>query len=92
MATTSDPMRWRGSSAECRARVLAALGRALGVAPFRRAPEATPRPSDQTGPSLDLRSWARYSSVARGATTLRAGALEPPVNELIDFAHALKFL
>jgi hypothetical protein len=51
-ATTSDPMRWRGSSAEhvCwrRSAVRWAWGR---TGPFRRAPATTPSPSEP-GPSL----------------------------------------
>jgi hypothetical protein len=75
LATTSDPMRWRGSSAEhvCwrRSAVRWALGR---TGPFRCEP----------GPSLHLRPLGRDSSAARGATAIRAGALEASVNELID--------
>jgi hypothetical protein len=86
-ATTSDPMRWRGSSAEHVCCVLAALGRALGVGgragPFHRAPAATPSPSEP-GPSLHWRPLGRYSSAARGSTAVRAGALKPSINELID--------
>jgi hypothetical protein len=73
---------------QCRARVLAALGRALcagrgavRTGPFRRAPATTPSPSEP-GPSLHLRPLRRYSSGARGTSTAaRAGALGASVNE-----------
>jgi hypothetical protein len=65
---------------QCRARVLATLGRALGVGPFHRAPVTTPSPSEP-GPSLYLRPLERYSSGARGgAAVIRASALGAPVN------------
>ena len=72
---------------QCRARVLASLGRALGAGrhtgPFRRTPATTPSPSEPS-PSLYLRPLGRYSSGARGATAMQASALEASVNELID--------
>jgi hypothetical protein len=78
-------MRWPGSSAEhvCwrRPAVRWAWGR---TGPFRRAPATTPSPSEP-GPPLHWRAaLGRYSSGARGATAVRAGALEASVNELID--------
>jgi hypothetical protein len=85
MATTSDPMRWRGSSSAehvCwrRSAVRWAWGH---TGPFRRTPATTPSPSE-SGPSLYLWPLGRYSSGARGATAVQAGALEPSVNELIE--------
>jgi hypothetical protein len=53
---------------------------------FRRAPATTPSPSEPS-PSLHWRPLGRYSS---GATAARAGALEPPVNELIDTSSVLR--
>ena len=88
MATTSDPMRWRGSSAEHVCWRRSAVRWARGhTGPFRRTPATTPSPSEPS-PSLYLRPLGRYSSGARGATAVRAGALEPPANELI-VAHLL---
>jgi hypothetical protein len=62
LATTLDPMRWRGSSAEhvCwrRSAVRWAWCR---TGPFRRAPATTPSPSEP-GPPLHLRPLGRYSS------------------------------
>jgi hypothetical protein len=80
-ATTSDPVRWRGSSIEhlCSA-VCWAWGR---PAPFRHAPATTPSPSEP-GPPLHLRPLGRCSSGARGTTAVRSGALQPHVNGLID--------
>jgi hypothetical protein len=57
--------------------------------PFRRAPAATGRPRQvQVRASrsvlLHLRPLGRCSSGARGTTAIRASALEPPVNGLID--------
>jgi hypothetical protein len=84
LATTSDPMRWRGSSTEhlCwrRSAVRWAWGR---TGPFCSAPATTPSPSEP-GPPLHLRPLGRYSFGARGTTAIRAGALEPSVNGLID--------
>jgi hypothetical protein len=87
LATTSDPMRWRGSSAEhvCwrRSAVRSVWGR---TGPFRRAPATTPSPSEPVVRpcTCTCGRWGRYSSAARGATAIRTGALEAPVNELID--------
>jgi hypothetical protein len=61
---------------QCRARVLAALGRALGVGPYGPVP---PCPSSH---AKSERTWSVLALAAVGA--LRAGALEAPVNELID--------
>ena len=86
MATTSDPMRWRGSSAEHVCWRRSAVRWAWGhTGPFRRTPATTPSPSEP-GPSLYLRPLGRYSysSGARGATAMQASALETSVNELID--------
>jgi hypothetical protein len=82
LATTSDPMRWRGSSAEhvCWRRSVAGRG---ATSPFRRTPATTPSPSEP-GPSLYLRPLGRYSSGARGATAVQASALEASISELID--------
>ena len=84
MATTSDPMRWRGSSAEHVCWRRSAVRWARGhTGPFRRTPATTPSPSEPS-PSLYLRPLGRYSSGARGATAMQASALEASVNELID--------
>ena len=84
MATTSDPMRWRGSSAEHVCWRRSAVRWAWGhTGPFRRTPATTPSPSEPS-PSLYLRPLGRYSSGARGATAMQASALEASVNELID--------
>jgi hypothetical protein len=68
--------------------VLATLGRALGVGPYGPVPPCpavtTPSPSEPAGPTLYWQPLGRYSSGARGATAVRAGVLEPPVNEHID--------
>jgi hypothetical protein len=85
MATTSDPMRWRGSCAEhvcwrCSAVRWGVWGR---TGPFRRAPATTPSPTEP-GPSLYLRPLGRCSSGARGTTAVQASALEPSVSKLID--------
>jgi len=84
MATTSDPMRWRGSSAKHVCWRRSAVRWARGhTGPFRRTPATTPSPSEPS-PSLYLRPLGRYSSGARGATAMQASALEASVNELID--------
>ena len=84
MATTSDPMRWRGSSAEHVCWRRSAVRWAWGhTGPLRRTPATTPSPSEP-GPSLYLRPLGRYSSGNRGATAVQANALETSVNELID--------
>jgi hypothetical protein len=85
MATTSDPMRWRGSSAEHVCSRRSVVRWAWGhTAPCRRTPATTPSPSEP-GPSLYLRPLGRHSSGARGATAVQqASALEASVNELID--------
>ena len=84
MATTSDPMRWRGSSAEHVCWRRSAVRWARGhTGAFRRTPASTPSPSEPS-PSLYLRPLGRYSSGARGATAMQASALEASVNELID--------
>ena len=72
---------------QCRARVLAALGRALGAGPHGPVPPhpaaTTPSPSEPS-PSLYLRPLGRYSAGARGAAAMQASALGASVNELID--------
>jgi hypothetical protein len=86
MATTSDLMRWRGSSAEhvCSRRSAVRWACPWGhTAPFRRTPATTPSPSEP-GPSLYLRPLGRHSSGARGAAAVQASALGASVNELID--------
>ena len=84
MATTSDPMLRRGSSAEHVCWRRSAVRWARGhTGPFRRTPATTPSPSEPS-PSLYLRPLGRYSSGARGATAMQASALEASVNELID--------
>ena len=81
---------------QCRARVLAALGRALGAGPHG---PVLPHPGDHAKSertrsvlvlvlaavgALRLRRSKRYGSGARGATAMQANALEASVNELID--------
>jgi hypothetical protein len=79
-----------------RAPVLAALARRARWAwgrtgPFRRAPVAMPSPSEP-GPPLHLRPFVgalqlRPALEVRQTTAARAGALEPPVNAVIDTTY-----